>query len=147
MPFDLATNYESKCQKVRVISEAWSERELFCADCESAALRRTPHNTTGVDLVCQQCASTFQLKAGEGRLPKTIPDGAYSTMIALIRENRAPNFFLLRYDGQNWCVKSLLLIPRFAFPESAIIQRKPLGPTARRAGWTGCNIALEENTA
>ena len=30
----------------------------------------------------------------------------------------------------------------FAFPPSAIIKRPPLAPTARRAGWVGCNIAL-----
>ena len=28
----------------------------------------------------------------------------------------------------------------FAFPPSAIIKRKPLSPTARRAGWVGCNF-------
>jgi type II restriction enzyme len=39
-------------------------------------------------------------------------------------------------------VKNLLLVPNFAFPPSAIIKRKPLSSTARRAGWVGCNIAL-----
>lgn len=33
-------------------------------------------------------------------------------------------------------------MPHFAFPPSAIIKRKPLSPTARRAGWVGCNFAL-----
>ena len=33
-------------------------------------------------------------------------------------------------------------IPHFAFPPSAIIKRKPLSPTARRAGWIGCNFDL-----
>jgi type II restriction enzyme len=41
-----------------------------------------------------------------------------------------------------WRVKNLLLVPSFAFPPSAIIKRKPLAATARRAGWVGCNIAL-----
>ncbi|MGD0208006.1 MAG: DpnI domain-containing protein [Verrucomicrobiota bacterium] len=39
-------------------------------------------------------------------------------------------------------VHNLLLVPSFAFPPSAIIKRKPLSSTARRAGWIGCNIAL-----
>ncbi len=39
-------------------------------------------------------------------------------------------------------MRDLLLIPSFAFPESAVIERKPLALTARRAGWIGCNIAL-----
>ncbi len=43
---------------------------------------------------------------------------------------------------ETWFVRNLLLIPHFAFPPSAIIKRKPLAETARRAGWIGCNIAL-----
>jgi type II restriction enzyme len=44
--------------------------------------------------------------------------------------------------GGRWQVKNLLLVPSFAFPPSAIIKRKPLSSTARRAGWVGCNFAL-----
>jgi type II restriction enzyme len=43
---------------------------------------------------------------------------------------------------ETWFVRNLLLIPHFAFPPSAVIKRKPLAVTARRAGWVGCNIAL-----
>jgi type II restriction enzyme len=42
-------------------------------------------------------------------------------------------------------VKDLLLIPSFAFPASAIIECPPLKPTAERAGWVGCNIALHRS--
>jgi len=143
MPFELATGYASSCQKVRVVTEAWGERELFCADCDSGRLKRTPHNTRSVDLFCQNCNSTFQLKAGRGQLPRIIPDGAYAAMVGSIRENRTPNLLLLRYDSGNWNVISLVLIPKFAFPESSIIRRKPLADTARRAGWVGCNISLD----
>jgi type II restriction enzyme len=41
-----------------------------------------------------------------------------------------------------WLVRNLLLVPHFAFPPSAIIKRKPLSQTARRAGWVGCNFNL-----
>ncbi|MGB6333083.1 MAG: DpnI domain-containing protein, partial [Candidatus Sulfotelmatobacter sp.] len=40
-------------------------------------------------------------------------------------------------------VQNLMLIPRMFFSES-VIERKPLGPNARRAGWIGCNILLSE---
>ncbi len=36
----------------------------------------------------------------------------------------------------------LTRLQHFAFPESAIVRRNPLSLTARRAGWVGCNIAL-----
>lgn len=50
----------------------------------------------------------------------------------------------MQYELATWSVKNLLLIPSFAFPPSAIIKRKPLAQTARRAGWIGCNIALHQ---
>jgi len=52
------------------------------------------------------------------------------------------NFFFLHYDYASWAVRNLLLVPNFAFPPSAIIKRKPLSATARRAGWVGCNFDL-----
>ena len=63
-------------------------------------------------------------------------------MVAAIREDRTPNLLLMRYALATWEVRDLLLIPSFMFSESAVIKRKPLAATARRAGWVGCNIAL-----
>ncbi len=36
------------------------------------------------------------------------------------------------------------MVPSFFFTSAAIEKRKPLAPTARRAGWIGCNILLNE---
>ena len=63
-------------------------------------------------------------------------------MMNAIRHDETPNFYFMQYELATWRVKNLLLVPSFAFPPSAIIKRKPLSPTARRAGWIGCNIAL-----
>ena len=54
-----------------------------------------------------------------------------------------PHLLLLSYDNFRATVNDLLLIPGFCFPASAIEARKPLKPTARRAGWVGCNIVLD----
>ncbi len=48
----------------------------------------------------------------------------------------------IQNDLATWSVRNLLLVPRFAFPPSAIIKRKPLSATARRHGWVGCNFNL-----
>src|SRR6185437_9664710 len=48
------------------------------------------------------------------------------------------------YDFESWSVRNVFLVPEFAFSISAIEKRKPLAPTARRAGWIGCNILLKE---
>lgn len=47
----------------------------------------------------------------------------------------------LQYTA-NWHVRNLIIVPSFFFSPAAIEKRKPLAPTARRAGWIGCNILL-----
>jgi type II restriction enzyme len=63
-------------------------------------------------------------------------------MLRAIRADKTPNLLVLQYSP-SWLVKNLLLIPRVFFSESIIEKRPPpLSPTARRAGWVGCNILL-----
>jgi type II restriction enzyme len=62
-------------------------------------------------------------------------------MVQAIRSDKVPNLLILQYS-QHWTVSNLVLVPSFFFTEAAIEKRKPLGPTARRAGWVGCNILL-----
>lgn len=64
-------------------------------------------------------------------------------MVRAIQEDRTPNLYALHYDSSEWRVENLTLIPNFAFPLSAVEKRNPLSPTARRAGWVGCNILLD----
>jgi type II restriction enzyme len=47
----------------------------------------------------------------------------------------------MSYDRAG-CVTNLLVIPKHFFSAAVIEQRKPLSPTARRAGWVGCNILV-----
>jgi type II restriction enzyme len=82
------------------------------------------------------------LKVKHSAFGETVTDGAYTAMLAAIREDRTPNLLLMRYALAIWEVRDLLLIPSFMFSESAVIKRKPLAATARRAGWIGCNFAL-----
>jgi type II restriction enzyme len=59
-----------------------------------------------------------------------------------ILQDRTPNLYVLQYDFHHWVVRTVILIPHFALTLSALECRKPLAPTARRAGWIGCNILL-----
>ena len=61
-------------------------------------------------------------------------------MISRIQAYNNPNFLFLTHS--NSIVKNCILIPNLFFVPSIIEKRKPLSPTARRAGWTGCNINL-----
>ena len=70
-------------------------------------------------------------------------DGAYRTMLEQLTSGGNPNFFLLNYDLTRLKVTNFLVIPKHFFVPEIIERRKPLAKTARRAGWIGCNIVLQ----
>jgi type II restriction enzyme len=142
MPGTLAAVYKSGSQKARNVTEAWGADNFYCPNCSSQKLDWLKRNTKANDYRCPNCEFWFQLKSQQSRIGNSITDGAYGAMIEAIKNDRTPNFFFMQYELATWSVKNLLLVPHFAFPPSAIIKRKPLSPTARRAGWIGCNIAL-----
>lgn len=134
--------YSSGSQKARVLTEAWAARNLYCPSCISNSLCPTPVNTAAVDFTCLVCAENYQLKSGQRMPSRRIVDSAYGAMIAAIRSDTSPNLLYLHYS-EDWKIQNLLLIPRFFFREHCIEPRKPLSPTARRAGWVGCNIRVD----
>jgi type II restriction enzyme len=137
-------HYKSASQRARVGTESWGAANFFCPACESPRLNVAPRNTVAVDYFCPSCESPFQLKSQSKPLGTRIVDAAYSEMKRAILEDRTPNLFVLHYDLDAWAVRSVLLVPHFAFALSAVERRKPLAPTARRAGWVGCNILLDK---
>jgi type II restriction enzyme len=136
--------YKSASQRARVGTESWGAANFFCPSCESPRLDVAPRNTVAVDYFCPLCKSPFQLKSQSKPLGARIVDAAYSEMKRAILEDRTPNLFVLHYDLDAWAVRTVLLVPHFAFALSALERRTPLAPTARRAGWVGCNILLDK---
>ena len=142
MPIDLAAGYTSRSQQTRVVSEAWGAENLYCPNCVSPALSPAAPNMEAIDFTCPDCESPFQLKSLSRPFAARIVDAAYRAMRQAIVEDRTPNLVVLHYDPACWEVKNLVLVPRFVFSLSLLERRKPLGPTARRRGWVGCNILL-----
>jgi len=139
----LATAYKSGSQRTRVVTESWGEHNLYCPNCLSPKLNRLAHNTQASDFCCPDCRFCFQLKGQKTPIGGSITDGAYDAMMRAICTDAAPSYYFMHYDLQTWTVRNLLLVPHFAFPPSAIVKRNPLSATARRAGWIGCNFALD----
>lgn len=139
---ELGRSYKAGSQIARVLSEDWCARELYCAACSSDRLLSSRANTPAVDLVCPQCDQSFQLKSFRTWNQRKIVDAAYDSMVRAIRSDSVPNLLILQYSTE-WLVRNLLLVPYVFFSESFIEKRAPLGPTAQRAGWVGCNIVLE----
>lgn len=137
----LGCNYKSPTQIARVVSEAWCLEYLYCSACPSDSVTETPRNTKATDFICPRCKAPYQLKSSSQPLRSRINDSGYQAMIESIESGTNAHLLALRYTP-SWQVNTLLLIPSFFFTKSAILKRKPLAPTAQRAGWVGCNILL-----
>jgi type II restriction enzyme len=96
------------------------------------------------DFYCPSCAEQFELKAQKGTFGKKIVDGAFKTMTQRLIAQDNPNLVLMNYDVARLQVTNVFLVPKHFFVPEIIERRKPLAPNARRAGWEGCNILLNQ---
>lgn len=140
---NLAHGYTNKSQIARLLTENWVLNNSYCPSCGEIPLNEFENNRPVADFYCKKCSEEFELKSKRGKLPNTITDGAYSTMIERINSENNPNFFFLTYT-KNWTVYYFLIIPKQFFTSEIIIKRTPLAKTARRAGWVGCNIDISK---
>lgn len=140
---DLAKNYTSNSQKIRVMSESWVAHNIFCPICGNPHISKLNNNMPVADLSCNQCGEIFELKSKCGNIGNKISDGAYSTMIDRITCSDNPDLFVMQYSA-DFQVVNLTLIPKFFFTPSIIEKRKPLSANAKRAGWIGCNILYSD---
>lgn len=138
----LADQYKSGMQIARVLSEDWAARNAYCPACSNDKLRQSPNNAQVCDFVCESCEEVYEFKSKKGKLGRKLPDGAYNTMMNRLRSDTNPNLFLLNYDARSLSLTDLLLVPKHFFVADVIEPKKPLPPTAKRAGWKGCNILV-----
>jgi type II restriction enzyme len=140
---NLADSYKSPSQKVRVLTEHWVSDQVYCPNCGYSDIGKYMNNKPVADFFCPNCKEDFELKSKKTAISNKIVDGAYSTMIERLKGSNNPSLFLISYDPQNLEVLNFLVIPNQFFIPSIIEERKPLSPTARRAGWVGCNILMQ----
>lgn len=139
----LAKAYSSASQKIRVMSEDWVARSVFCPNCGGNSVTQHPNNRPVADFFCSACNEDYELKSKGAPLGSKIVDGSYGKMIERIQSLYGPNFLFLTYQPGSLAVSNLLVIPKHFFTTKIIEKRPPLGPMARRAGWVGCNILLK----
>ncbi len=135
----LVTTYKSNSQKIRVMSETWVAKNIYCPICGNPRITSMKNNSPVADFQCDYCGEIFELKSKKGNIGKKISDGAYETMIDRITSISNPDLFVMQYSN-DLQVLNLSIIPKFIFTPEIIERRKPLSETARRAGWVGCNI-------
>ena len=140
----IAENYNSESQKIRVITENWVSQNLFCPYCGNQYISQFENNRPVADFYCPHCIEEYELKSKNGSIINKVNDGAYATMIERVESIHNPNFFFMHYDKSDLKVKNFIMVPKHFFSTEIIEKRKPLAETARRAGWVGCNIILNQ---
>lgn len=133
-------SYTSPSQQARAMTEQWVAENAYCPAC-GQPLERLPNNTKAADFVCPSCGPSFELKSKRGPFGAKIVDGSYTALMQRLHSDDNPHLFLMTHNSA--VVTSFWVIPKYCFTPDAVEQRPPLAPTARRAGWVGCNIVLE----
>ncbi len=139
----LAEEYKSSSQQARVLTEHWVDNQVYCPNCGQPDIDKYKNNKPVADFFCSNCEEDYELKSKKLAIGNKIINGAYHTMIGRLQDSNNPNLFLLNYDSQTFGILNFLVIPKHFFVPEIIEERKPLSPTARRAGWVGCNILLQ----
>jgi len=133
--------YDSGSQKARVLTEGWAAANAFCPNCSTNRLAKLPNNAPVADFVCLNCNQQYELKSQKSAFGSRVADGAYRTMMERLNSEQVPNLLLLKYKPDIG-VEDLIVVPKHFFIPAVIEERKPLPPSAKRAGWVGCNILL-----
>ena len=135
---NLAVQYKSNSQVIRILSESWLSENMYCPCCGNMVLKKFENNKPVADFYCANCNEQFELKSSDKKIKNKIVDGAYATAIERVNSKTNPDLFVLQYADYE--VKNLVVVPKYFFTPSIIEKRKPLSETAERAGWVGSNI-------
>jgi len=147
MRCELAAHLSSPSQRARVITEAWVEDNMYCPACRCDELVPMPRGTKLVDFRCADCAEGFQVKSKKHGFGRKALDSAWGPMEEAVARGDAPGFMFLQYNLEACRVADLFVVPGHFVTPMVIERRRPLGPSAQRHGWIGCNILLDRIAA
>ena len=141
------TPYTSGSQSARAWTERWVKDQVYCPNCGSPKIEQFPANRPVADFSCPSCSEEYEVKSQKTPFKTKVLDGAFRTMCERLASSNNPNLLLLNYDLAKLSVTNAFVIPKHFFVQEIIEERKPLAATARRAGWIGCNILLNQISA
>jgi type II restriction enzyme len=137
-------SYNSGSQSARAWTEQWVHSQVYCPSCGSPRIAIFPNNSPVADFYCTACNEEYELKSQKCAFRDKILDGAFRTKCERLAANNNPNLFLLNYDLKLLSVTNFFVVPKHFFVREIIEERKALQPTARRAGWIGSKILLNQ---
>jgi len=135
----ISDRYNNNSQKIRVLTEDWVGREIFCPMCGNDLIKHE-NNKKVADFFCHKCNEDYELKSKKNKITNNIMDGSYNAMIERIQSNNNPNFFFLNYDVKKFIVNNFIVIPKYFFVPDMIIKRK--NGLKNRPNYIMCNIDL-----
>jgi type II restriction enzyme len=120
--------------------ERWLCRNFSCPCCKTGKLRQLEINSPFIDLKCNECGESYQVKASSSTLVarsgklKNLSGAAYSKSLEGLEERNKCNFLLVQYCRGAAEIKEAFLLRKEDISSEHLIKRKPLGPNARKAG-------------
>jgi type II restriction enzyme len=136
--------YISGSQSARAWTERWVHDWAFCPNCGHAKLSQFASNRPVADFYCASCNDEYELKSQRTSFGQKVLDGAFRTKCERLAADNNSNLFLMNYDLKRLSVVNLFVVPKHFFVRDIIAEWKPLASTARRAGWIGSHILLNE---
>lgn len=119
--------YRNLRQEVRVRTQEWVQRNLYCPRCGGLSLESTREGTAFRDFACGRCEEPFELKSSQRRIDRRIPGGSLTQYREMLRMGQTPNLLLLTYDPVTARVRELVAINRLLISPLAIVPRsRPL---------------------
>ena len=76
----LAGQYKSPLQRIRILTEAWVDSQIFCPSC-GHDINRYENNKPVADFYCQSYREEYELKSKKDSIGTKVLDGAYRTML------------------------------------------------------------------
>ena len=140
--FGEAARYASRSQVARVAIETWAARNVVCWRC-SGALIPAPPNAHLLDAICANGAHEVQIKAFSGIAGDHITGAAFEPIRKRLVEAALPDYLLISYDRPREVVVLAEYVDGETIVQERVASRRPLAATARRAGWVGSVIDLE----
>lgn len=110
-----AEKYSSNAQKIRVMTENWVDKNMFCPYCGNLYVSHFENNKPVADFFCPSCMEEYELKSKSAAISNEVNDGAYNTMIERITSINNPNFFFMHYNKTNLQVENFIMVPKYFF--------------------------------
>lgn len=143
--------WKSKSRIIGRAGEIYCYKNMKCIKCNASDWKECTINEKSKDQICKKCNKKYQIKCKNisknyyNKLKKTLKfktiGAEYNSTLNSIKEKI--DYIIILYEKENNNIIDIIHIKSNNISENNIIPRKPLGKTAKRAGWQGCYLIFE----